>query len=322
MSKPSPARYRTTNWSSYTASLRKRGSLLIWLDKEMTWLASHDGKPGRPAVFSDAAIQFCLTIKVLFKLPLRQTTGMVSSLLKMADLDWAVPDYTTLCRRQKTLAVQIPYRRADGPLNLLVDSTGIKFLGDGEWQARKHGVQGRRARHCPRTNGGQGSRRKVHLAMDTATSDIRAVEFTPSSDGDSPVLPELLDQIPDDEEIGTVTADGAYDTRRCHTAIIDRQATPIIPIRKNGRPWKDDCPAAIARNETLRATRHYGRAFWKRWTGYHVRSRIEAKMRCLKAFGERIAARDPDRQTAEIHIRIALMNRFSALGTAEIIRVA
>ena len=273
-------------------------------------------------MFSDAAIQFCLTIKVLFKLPLRQTTGMVSSLLKMADLDWAVPDYTTLCRRQKTLAVQIPYRRADGPLNLLVDSTGIKFLGDGEWQARKHGVQGRRARHCPRTNGGQGSRRKVHLAMDTATSDIRAVEFTPSSDGDSPVLPELLDQIPDDEEIGTVTADGAYDTRRCHTAIIDRQATPIIPIRKNGRPWKDDCPAAIARNETLRATRHYGRAFWKRWTGYHVRSRIEAKMRCLKAFGERIAARDPDRQTAEIHIRIALMNRFSALGTAEIIRVA
>ena len=310
MSKPSPAGYRTTNWSSYSASLKKRGSLLIWLDKEMTWLAPPDGGPGRPAVFSDAAIQFCLTIKVLFKLPLRQTTGMVASLLKLADLNWAVPDYTTLCRRQKTLAVQIPYRRADCPLNLLVDSTGIKFLGDGEWQARKHGVQGRR------------QWRKVHLAMDTATSDIRAVEFTPSSDGDSPVLPELLDQIPDGEEIGTVTADGAYDTRRCHTAIIDRQATAIIPIRKNGRPWKEDCPAAIARNETLRATRHYGRAFWKRWTGYHVRSRIEAKMRCLKAFGERIAARHPDSQTAEIQIRVALMNRFSALGTPEIVRVA
>ena len=125
-----------------------------------------------------------------------------------------------------------------------------------------------------------------------------------------------------DEEIATVTADGAYDTRRCHSAIIARKATAIIPIRKNGRPWKEDCPAAIARNETLRATRHYGRAFWKRWTGYHVRSRIEAKMRCLKAFGERIAARDPDRQTAEIQIRVALMNRFSALGTAEIIRAA
>ena len=159
------------------------------------------------------------------------------------------------------------------------------------------------------------------MAMGTAISGIRAVEFTASSDDDSPVLPDLLDQIPEGEEIGTVTADGAYDTRRCHTAIIDREATAIIPIRKNGRPWKEDCPAAIAGNETLRATRHYGRAFWKRWTGYHVRSRIEAKMRCLKAFGERIAARDPDRQTAEIQIRIALMNRFSALGTANIVRV-
>ena len=231
----------------------------------MTWLAPPDGKPGRPAVFSDDSIQFCQTIKVLFKLPLRQTTGMVASLLKMAGLDWAMLDYTTLCRRQKTLAVQIPFRRADGPLNLLVDSIGIKFRGDSELQARKHGVQGRR------------QWRKVHLAMDTETSDIRAVEFTLSSDGASPVLPELLDQIPEGEEIGTVTADGAHDTRHCHTAIIDRQATPIIPIRKNGRTWKEDCSAAVARNETLLATRHYGRAFWKRWTGYHVRSRVEAK---------------------------------------------
>jgi hypothetical protein len=130
-----------------------------------------------------------------------------------------------------------------------------------------------------------------------------------------------------------VTPDGACDTRRCHTAIIDRQATafghslepvaemPSLPIRKNGRPWKEACPAAIARNETLRATRHYGRAFWKRWTEYHARNPIEAKMRCLKAFGERIPARHPDSQTAEIQIRVAVMNRSSALGTAEIVRV-
>lgn len=167
MRKPKPARYRTTNWFAYNDALRKRGSLLIWLDKEMAWHAPHEGRPGRPPVFSNAAIQFCLSIKVLFKLPLRQTAGMVSSLLQLSGLDWPVPDYSTLCRRQKTLKVRIPYRRAAGPLNLLVDSTGIKFLGDGEWQARKHGVQGRR------------QWRKVHLAMDTATSDIRAVEFTP-----------------------------------------------------------------------------------------------------------------------------------------------
>ncbi len=185
MSKPSPARYPTTNWSSSTAALCKRGSLLIWLDKDMAWLAPPDGSPRRPAVFSDTAIRFCLTIKVLFKLPLRQTTGMVASLLKLANLDWTVPDDTTLCRRQKTLAVQIPCRRAGGPLNLLVDSTGIKVLGDGEWQARMHGVQGRR-QSLP-GNGLPANRergRKVHLAMDTATSDTRAVEFTPSSDGD------------------------------------------------------------------------------------------------------------------------------------------
>ena len=169
-----------------------------------------------------------------------------------------MPDYTTLCRRQKTLAVQIPYRRADGPLNLLVDSTGIKFLGDGEWQAHKHGVQGRR------------QWRKVHLAMDTATSDIRAVEFTPSSDGDSPVLPELLDQIPEGEEIGTVAADGAYDTRRCHSAIHCPAVRVYMRERDRGKTSHD-----IAAPCTT-----------GQW------------MRCLKAFGERIPARDPDRQTA------------------------
>ncbi|MDW4549523.1 IS5 family transposase [Defluviimonas sp. D31] len=310
MTKPLPARYRTKNWKAYNAALKRRGSLLIWLDKDMVWLAPKVGRPGRPPVFSDAAIQTCLMIKVLSGLPLRQATGMVASILELAGLDWPVPDFSTLSRRQKTIAVAIPFRRAPGPLNLLVDSTGIKFLGDGEWLAKKHGTQRRR------------QWRKVHLAMDTATGDIRAVEITPSREGDSPVLPDLLDQIPPDEQIGTVTGDGAFDTRRCHTAIVERGGTAIIPIRKNGRPWKEDGPAAKTRNEILRTTTRFGRASWKRWSGYHTRSRIEAKMRCLKSFGERIASRNADRQTAEIHIRIALMNRFNALGTAETVRAA
>ena len=153
----------------------------------------------------------------------------------MAGLDWPIPDFSTLSRRQKTIAVQLSSRRAPGPLNLLVDSTGIKFLGDGEWRARKHGTHRRR------------QYRKVHLAMDTATGDIRAVEFTSSREGDSPGLPDLLDQIPEDEEIGTVTGDGAFDTRRCHSAILARGGTGIIPIRRNGRLWKEDYPAALAR---------------------------------------------------------------------------
>src|ERR687894_1528467 len=138
MSKPLPARYRTTNWSEYNAALRRRGSVLIWLDREMDWLAPKRGRPGRPETFSDTAIQFCLSIKVLFGLALRQTIGMVASLLKLAGLDWPVPDYSTLCRRQKTVTIQIPYRRSGGPLNLLVDSTRVKISGDGEWQVGKN----------------------------------------------------------------------------------------------------------------------------------------------------------------------------------------
>jgi hypothetical protein len=158
--------------------------------------------------------------------------------------------------------------------------------------------------------------------MDTATSYIRAVEFTSCREGDSPTLPALLEQIPEDEQIGSVTADGAYDTRRCHTAILEHGAKEIVPIRKNGRLWRENCPAADARNAILRDVRQEGRAAWKRRNGYHVRSRAEAKMRCQKAFGDRIAARDPDRQTAEIHLRVALIDRFNALGTADVVRVA
>lgn len=118
------------------------------------------------------------------------------------------------------------------------------------------------------------------------------------------MLPELLKQIPPDELIDTVTADGAYETRRCHSAIIDRGANGNIPIRRNGRAWQEDSPAAIARNDILRATRHLGRTLWRKWAQYHVRSRGEARMNCLKPFGERIMSRDPDRQTAEIRTRI------------------
>ena len=131
-----------------------------------------------------------------------------------------------------------------------------------------------------------------------------------------------MGQIPEDEDIGTVTADGAHDTRRCHGAVIARGGTAIIPIRRNGRAWKEDCPATRARNGTLRATRHYGRAFRKRWTGVRARSRADARMRCLKSVGERIAARDPDRRPAKLHIRVVPIDRSDALGTAEVVRVA
>jgi hypothetical protein len=139
-----PAKYRTTNWPTYNAALKSRGSLMLWIDKEMSWHGEAAGKRGRIMTFSDAAIQFCLTIKGLFSLPLRQTTGFVESLLRLAGLTWPVPDYSTLCRRQKTITVDIPYRPSEKGLHLLVDSTGIKMLGEGEWKRKKHGAEYRR----------------------------------------------------------------------------------------------------------------------------------------------------------------------------------
>ena len=238
----------------------------------------------------------------LFGLPLRQTTGFVASLLKLAGLDWPVSDYSTLCRRQRTLAVQLPYRGGTGPLHLLVDSTGIKVRGEGEWHARKHGGARRRVW------------RKVHLAVDEATLEVRAVEITGSHVGDAPVLPDLLGQVPEGEAIGSVTADGAYDTRDCHDAIAGRGADAVIPPRRNAKPWKRDGPGAGARNEAVRAIKRLGRTIWRHWSGYHRRSRIEAKMNCVKLLGQKLMSRDFDRQTAELQVRIAILNRYTALG--------
>lgn len=163
----------------------------------MTWEADPSGKRGRQAVYSDPATRTCLTMKVLFGLALRQTTGFLESLLRLIGLNWTVPDFRTLSRRQKTLAVNIPHRGAQGPLHLLIDSTGIKAEVEGEWNARKHGGQRRRVW------------RKVRLGIDEKTLEIRAVEITGSDVGDAPMLPELLSQIAPDQEIASVTVDGA-----------------------------------------------------------------------------------------------------------------
>jgi len=309
MSKPIPPTYKTTNWAEYNAALKRRGSLTIWFDPDMAWEAAPSGKRGRQQAYSDAAIQTCLTLKVVFGMALRQTTGFVASLLKLAGLDWTVPDFSTLSRRQKDLAVNISCRKSSEPLHLLIDSTGIKVEGDGEWHARKHGPSKRR------------QWRKLHIAVDDKTLEIRAVEVTGAGVGDAPMLPELLSQIPPDEDIATVTADGAYDTRKCHDTIAERGAAAIIPPRKNAKPWKPDTEGAIVRNEALRACNRFGRALWKRWTGYHRRSRVETKMRCVKLLGDGIMARELDRQVAELQVRADVLNRFTALGIPKTVAV-
>ena len=137
---------------------------------------------------------------------------------------------------------------------------------------------------------------------------------TSSSIEDAPILPDLLDQIPPDQELGNVTADGACNTRKCHDTIAAQDAHTVIPPRKNAKLWKPDTPAARARNEAVRALKYLGRALWRRVTGYHRRSRVETKMHCVKLLGQRLSARDFDRQVAEIQIRAAILNGFTELG--------
>ena len=235
-------------------------------------------------------------------MPLRQTTGFVQSLLRLVGLDWAAPDFSTLCRRQQTLNVSLPYRGSTGPLNLLIDSTGIKAEGEGEWNARKHAGSKRRVW------------RKIHIGIDEETLEVRAVEVTGSNIGDAPMLPELLNQIPSKQDIGSVTADGAYDTRKCHEAIAARDAHAVVPPRKNAKPWKPTSTGAISRNDAVNAQRYLGRTLWRHWSGYHRRSRVETKMHCIKLLGQSLMARDFERQVAEIQIRIAVLNRYTALG--------
>ena len=153
-------------------------------------------------------------------------------------MDWPVPDFSTLSHRQKSLAVHIPCRGFRGRLYLLLDSTGIE--GDGEWHAHKHGVPKR----CVR--------RRIHLGIDEETLEVRAVGITGRHIGDAPVLPGLLGQIPADQQIASVTAEGACGTRKSHDAIAERGAHAVIPPRKTAKPWKTVIAGAVARNEARR----------------------------------------------------------------------
>jgi hypothetical protein len=181
MKKPAPKIYRTTNWSSYNQALIKRGNISIWFDPKTQWYAQLKGKQGRNQTYSDAAIQCCLIIKSLFRLSLRMVTGFAQSLIKLCGLNWTAPDYSTLCRRQKHIDIAISYQKSSDGLHLLVDSTGLKFLGEGEWKRKKHQPEYRR------------QWRKLHIGIDAKTLQIRAVQLTTNNVSDSQVLGDLLD---------------------------------------------------------------------------------------------------------------------------------
>lgn len=149
------------------------------------------------------------------------------------------------------LSVSLPFRGGTGPVNVLIESTGIKAEVEGEWNTRKHGGSKRRIW------------RKIHIGIDEETLEVRAVEVTTSNFGVAPMLPELLEQIPLDQDIGSVTADGVYDTRKCHDAVAARGAHAVIPPRMNAKPWKPTSAGAIARNKAFNTSRHLGRPIWQ-----------------------------------------------------------
>ena len=302
MNKPTPKIYRTTNWSSYNSALINRGNISIWFDPTTHWYAQPQGKHGRNQTYSDAAIQCCLMIKSLFRLSLRMVTGFVQSLIHLCRLDWTAPDYSTICRRQKHIDIAINYQKSSNGLQLLVDSTGLKFLGEGEWKRKKHQPEYRR------------QWRKLHIGIDAETLQIRAIQLTTNNVSDSQVLGDLLDQIPQDEQIDSVYTDGAYDTKQCRQVIADRQAHAVIPPRKNAKPWKDTKTSSLERNELLRTVKRLGRTIWKNWSGYHRRSLIENKMHYIKLLGDKLRARNFQSQVNEIHARVAVLNKFTDLG--------
>ena len=215
----------------------------------------------------------------------------MESVLQLSELNWPIPDFSTLSRRQQTLNVQIPYTRSHAGLHLLVDSTGIKFLGEGEWKCKKHGVEYRR------------QWRKLHIGIDAQTLQIRAICVTSNNVSDASVIPHLLDQLPKDESLDSVTGDGVYDTRQVYEAVIEHGATPIIPPRKNARIRKGR--AFLHRNAAIAACKRLSSRVWKAWSGYHRRSLVETKMNCIKRLGERVMARSFESQVNELHIRTA-----------------
>ena len=235
---------------------------------------------------------------------------MLSSLVALAGADVPVPDYTTLCRRRKKMigkaAITLLPPAPMEPLHLVVDGTGLKVFGDGEWKVRQHGTSKRR------------TWRKVHLAVDQKTGFIHAAATTTNSISDGQMLPALLEQIT--QPLAQVSADGGYDRRTCYEAIAERRAKVAIPPRRGAKIWQHgNCKQEpLARDENLRRIRQVGRAKWKQESGYHRRSLAETAMFRLKTlFGNTLRARSEAAQDVETLLRLDALNKMTALGMPE-----
>jgi len=292
---------RIRNWPEYNKGLKQRGSLTFWISPEVlaNWeVKQKTGKPGASATYSNQAIVTMVTLKSVMGLPGRALCGFVESIFELMGVDLSVPDHTTISRRLKRLEVELPVNPTGGKRHVVIDSTGIKVYGEGEWKTRQHGISKRR------------TWRKLHLAVDEATGEILSSVVTDNSCHDSEVLGELLDEIED--PISQVDADGAYDTACCYDYIDERDAVAGIPPQRNAKIWfhGNRKGPRHPRDENLRKIRLVGRKKWKRVINYHRRSLAETTMFRLKtAFGGKVSSRKMDRQTNELKVQCLVLNR-------------
>lgn len=304
--KKTKATYRLRNWGEYNRALVQRGSLTVWFSAEVlaVWQnTERTGKPGHPPTYSETAIATLATLQEIYHLGLRQTQGLLDSLGQLLQLEVDIPHYSTLSRRRATLEVELPRRQTKEALHVVVDSTGVKVFGEGEWKVRQHGYTYRR------------TWRKVHLGIDEASGEIVAAVVTTNDYHDSQLLPDVLEQV--EEEITQVSGDGAYDRRTCYAAIGQRQAQATIPPQRNAKIWQHGNTKAerLGRDENLRRIRQVGRAAWKRESGYHRRSLAETTMSRLKTiFSDRVTAHGFVGQAAQVLVRCAALNRMLQLG--------
>ena len=301
--------YRVKNWSEYEKALVQRGSIIFWLsdDLEKTWLYVGEKQRGSQFDYSDKAIEVMLTLKEVFHLTNRGVEGFVRSLFQIMRIDLPVPDHSTLSKRGKTLNVEMP-RKANGSLNLVLDSTGLKIYGEGEWKVRKHGYSKRR------------TWRKLHLGADPENGEIQVVLLTENNISDDAVVKELLEQI--EQTLLTCAADGAYDKRKVYDALNGHspEVKILIPPRKDARIWQHGNSKAepLKRDENLRYIRKHGRQQWKEDSGYHMRSLAETAMFRLKTiFGNELSARLLETQTTQALIRCLALNKMTHLGMPE-----
>ncbi len=309
---PKKVAYRIRNWKQYNDALVRRGSLTLWVERDTLDAWRYQGPPQRGAQFeySDLAIECLLTLRAVYHMTLRATEGFARSLFDLMGLELPVPDYSTLCRRARTLRITLP-KKATGPLHLVLDSTGLKVYGEGEWKVRKHGYSKRR------------TWLKLHLAVDPRTQEIQAAIVSEPGVTDAEAVPALLEQV--DNPVEAAEADGAYDQQLVYDALERRGARAVIPPRRDAKIRRHGNTAGprLDRDENLRRIRQIGRKAWKEESGYHRRSLGETAMFRMKTlFGDEVSSRASRQQATEMGIRCRAMNIRTHQGMPQSERIA